>query len=160
MDGIRALNRQAFEGETEAEGGGIAARNAGGISSRWSPWRMVRWSGRCCSRRSASRPLLHLRGSGWRRWRFSHLVCQNLGIGTQLGHKGLALCSELGYDFAVVLGHTDYYPRFGSKKPATSASATITKWTICFMALEFKPGVLGSFKGVAHYAPEFSEQGS
>ena len=29
-----------------------------------------------------------------------------------------------------------------------------------FMALEFKPGVLGTFRGVAHYAPEFAETGS
>jgi putative acetyltransferase len=82
------------------------------------------------------------------------------GIGTQLGHKGLALCRELGYDFAVVLGHTDYYPRFGFKKASDFGIGNDYNVDDPFMALEFKPGVLSSFKGVAHYASEFAETGS
>jgi putative acetyltransferase len=38
---------------------------------------------------------------------------QNQGIGTALVRKGLRHCKSKGYQAAVVLGHPDYYPRFG-----------------------------------------------
>lgn len=38
---------------------------------------------------------------------------QNQGIGSQLVKEGLKLCQSLGYGAAVVLGHPDYYPKFG-----------------------------------------------
>jgi putative acetyltransferase len=85
---------------------------------------------------------------------------QNRGIGTELGHKGLVLCRDLGFDFAVVLGHTEYYPRFGFKKASDFGIGNDYDVDDPFMALEFKPGVLGSFRGVAHYTTEFAETGS
>ena len=38
---------------------------------------------------------------------------QNKKIGSELVNAGLAHCRSLGYDAIVVLGHPDYYPRFG-----------------------------------------------
>src|SRR5689334_13394883 len=35
------------------------------------------------------------------------------GVGGRLIAEGVAACRRAGYPFAVVLGHPDYYPRFG-----------------------------------------------
>jgi putative acetyltransferase len=38
---------------------------------------------------------------------------QRQGIGSALLHEGLKRCRRLGFGAVIVLGHTDYYPRFG-----------------------------------------------
>jgi putative acetyltransferase len=38
---------------------------------------------------------------------------QNEGIGSQLVEEGLAECRRTGIPFVMVLGHPQYYPRFG-----------------------------------------------
>lgn len=38
---------------------------------------------------------------------------QRQGIGSQLVREGLARCRANGFDGVVVLGHAEYYPRFG-----------------------------------------------
>ena len=38
---------------------------------------------------------------------------QNKGVGTELVNAGLRACEKAGYEAVVVLGHADYYPRFG-----------------------------------------------
>ena len=38
---------------------------------------------------------------------------QNQGIGSKLVGQGLKECERSGYEVVVVLGHPDYYPRFG-----------------------------------------------
>ncbi len=40
-------------------------------------------------------------------------ACQRQGIGSALVEAGLAACSEVGAQTVFVLGHPDYYPRFG-----------------------------------------------
>ena len=39
--------------------------------------------------------------------------CQGRGIGSLLVQKGLAACRRLGHRIVVVVGHPEYYPRFG-----------------------------------------------
>jgi putative acetyltransferase len=48
---------------------------------------------------------------------------QKQGIGSQLAGEGLRIIRERGYPFVIVLGHADYYPRFGFK-PASLFSLT------------------------------------
>jgi len=84
---------------------------------------------------------------------------QNQGIGSALIRAGLQLCTRKGYDFAVVLGHLDYYPRFGFQKASTFGIGNTYNADEHFMALELHPDVLGHFAGVAHYQPEFDEVG-
>jgi putative acetyltransferase len=157
-DGIRLLNQQAFEGEAEAKLVDLLRDRGRNIVSLIAveEGQVV---GQVLFTEVSVTPSAAYKGVGlapmavlpdW----------QNRGIGTQLGHKGLALCRDLGYDFAVVLGHTDYYPRFGFKKASDFGIGNDYHVDDPFMALEFKPGVLGSFRGVAHYAPEFAETGS
>ncbi len=38
---------------------------------------------------------------------------QNQGIGTQLSETGLQLLRDRGCPFVIVIGHANYYPRFG-----------------------------------------------
>lgn len=85
---------------------------------------------------------------------------QNQGIGTQLVEEGLDECMSQGYDVIIVLGHVDYYPRFGFK-PA-SEYGICSEWEEqiqedAFMLLELHTGVLDGIEGTARYADEFSE---
>ena len=83
---------------------------------------------------------------------------QNLGIGSQLVREGLDRCREMGFDFAVVLGHPEYYPRFGFA-PAHRFMIQCV-WPVpddVFMALEFRAGALAGAKGLVSYEPEFDE---
>jgi putative acetyltransferase len=156
--GIRALNRAAFEGEAEAKLVDLLRERGKNIVSLVAV-ENGQLVGQVLFTEVTVTPAATSKGVG-----LAPLAVlpsfQNRGIGTQLGHKGLVLCRDLGYDFAVVLGHTDYYPRFGFKKASDFGIGNDYNLDDPFMALEFKPGVLGSFKGVAHYASEFAETGS
>jgi putative acetyltransferase len=64
----------------------------------------------------------------------------------------------MGYDFAVVVGHPEYYPRFGFV-PAKQYGITCI-WEVLegvFMALELRPRALAGSSGLATYEPEFGE---
>ena len=78
---------------------------------------------------------------------------QGKGIGGELIRAGNARCAALGLEAIVVLGHADYYPRFGfSAQVAESLQAPFSGPH--FMALELKPGVLKG-GGKLRYAKAF-----
>ena len=78
---------------------------------------------------------------------------QGRGIGGDLIRAGNARCAELGLEAIVVLGHADYYPRFGfSARMAESLQAPFSGPH--FMALELKPGALNG-GGRVRYATAF-----
>jgi len=83
---------------------------------------------------------------------------QRQGIGTELVKHGLAKARELGFDSVIVLGHKEFYPRFGF--------VPSSRWNIkapfdvpddVFMALELKQGSLKDVSGIVEYPPDFSE---
>jgi putative acetyltransferase len=81
---------------------------------------------------------------------------QGRGIGSQLVKAGLAECRRLGYEVVMVLGHPEYYPRFGF----VSSRPLGIEWegdapAEAFMVLELEEGALASRGGVARYLPEF-----
>lgn len=83
---------------------------------------------------------------------------QRHGIGSELARAGLDRCRDLGYDFAVVVGHPEYYPRFGFV-PASKYGIT-SIWEVpegVFMALELRPEGLAGVSGLAMYEREFDE---
>ena len=85
---------------------------------------------------------------------------QNRGIGSLLARAGLDQCRALACDYAVVLGHPRYYPRFGFV-PASRFGLRCL-WDVpddVFMALEFRPGVLAGAGGLMSYQPEFGIPG-
>lgn len=65
---------------------------------------------------------------------------------------------EAGYHSVVVLGHKDYYPKFGFK-PASlwNIHAPFDVPDEVFMALELKENALKNAAGVVHYSKAFSE---
>lgn len=78
---------------------------------------------------------------------------QNKGIGGALIRAGNARCAELGCAAIIVLGHQDYYPKFGfSAALAESLEAPFSGPH--FMALELRPGVLKA-GGRVRYAKAF-----
>src|SRR5688572_27168267 len=85
---------------------------------------------------------------------------QRSGIGGQLIRAGLAECRRRGYSAVLVLGHPDYYPKFGFV-PAHTAGVTceFPSPPEAFMSLELERGALNGVSGVAHYRPEFSAAG-
>ena len=83
---------------------------------------------------------------------------QKQGIGTLLTNAGIEACRAAGYTAMIVLGHPEYYPRFGFV-PA-SRFGIKSEYDVpdeVFMALELQPGALSGCAGVAKYQPEFSE---
>ena len=80
------------------------------------------------------------------------------GIGTALVEAGLGACRQLGTDAVVVLGHPDYYPRFGFV-PASRFGLRCT-WDVpddVFMALELKAGSLDNAAGRVEYHAAFND---
>jgi putative acetyltransferase len=78
---------------------------------------------------------------------------QGRGIGGELIRAGNVRCAALGLEAIVVLGHANYYPRFGfSAQIAESLQAPFSGPH--FMALELKPGALGA-GGKVRYATAF-----
>ncbi len=83
---------------------------------------------------------------------------QKSGVGSQLTRTGLDWCREAGYGAAIVLGHPDYYPRFGFA-PA-SRFGIHSEYNVrdeVFMAMELRAGALAGCSGLAQYQSEFNE---
>lgn len=81
---------------------------------------------------------------------------QRQGIGSRLVHAGLERARGLGYASVIVLGHADYYPRFGFQpaeirqiRPPFAVPPGVFMW------LELKPGSLSECAGVVRYPPAF-----
>jgi len=81
---------------------------------------------------------------------------QREGIGSALVRAGLEACRKAGIAAVVVLGHPDYYPRFGfSAAAARGLDCPFPGAGDAFMALELTPGSLDLRGGAVHYAPPF-----
>lgn len=82
---------------------------------------------------------------------------QREGIGSLLVREGLQRCRDLGIQAVIVLGHPEYYPRFGfapGREHGISTEYDVPAEV--FMVLELEPGVLQGVRGIAHYHPAFS----
>jgi len=84
---------------------------------------------------------------------------QRQGIGTALVKAGLAILRDSACPAVIVLGHPDYYPRFGFE-PA-SRHGIRSQWegvpADAFMILIFDPVAMAGACGVARYRDEFDE---
>ena len=83
---------------------------------------------------------------------------QKSGIGSRLVKAGLEELKSLGHEIVFVLGHSDYYPRFGfvpSKRFGISWEHDVPDEF--FMVLELKAGSLEGVAGVVRYGCEFDE---
>jgi putative acetyltransferase len=83
---------------------------------------------------------------------------QNQGIGSRLVKAGLDECRRSGHQIVVVLGHPEYYPRFGFA-PA-SRYGIRSEYDVpdeVFMAMELQEGALTACAGTVKYQPEFND---
>ena len=71
---------------------------------------------------------------------------QRQGVGSQLIREGLAMCRQRGPRIVVVLGHADYYPRFGFSAALAERLRSPLPGPH-FMALELVPGALDGVEG-------------
>jgi putative acetyltransferase len=79
---------------------------------------------------------------------------QRKGIGGLLIRRGLELLLERGERIVIVLGHPDYYPKFGfSAEQARLLESPFPREA--FMALELVPGALDGIEGPVVYPPAF-----
>jgi putative acetyltransferase len=83
---------------------------------------------------------------------------QNKGIGSQLVLAGLDECRRLGHEIIILVGHPNYYPRFGfvpanAKGIACEFEVPDEAW----MILELREGALAGRQGTVSFQPEFKE---
>ena len=82
---------------------------------------------------------------------------QRQGIGTKLVEAGNRQIEEGGCPFIIVVGHPEFYPRFGFK-PARTRGITC-EWNLpaeVFMVMVLDEGEMQGVSGVAKYRSEFS----
>lgn len=79
---------------------------------------------------------------------------QRRGVGSALVKAALATARERAVEAVIVLGHPDYYPRFGFR--ADIAAHILAPFAgRSFMALELLPGSLAGRAGRIDYSPPF-----
>lgn len=85
-----------------------------------------------------------------------HPEFQCRGIGGQLVREGLRQLAEAGVELVFVLGHPDYYPKFGFAEAGVRGFEApypiATKNAGAWMVLALRPGTLGAFKGTVRCA--------
>jgi len=84
-------------------------------------------------------------------------VHQRKGTGSALVRAGLDQCRQLDFVAVVVLGHPEYYPRFGFSP--SSRFGIDSEYDVpeeVFMAMELQPEALSGKTGRVTYHPAFS----
>ncbi|WHY99635.1 GNAT family N-acetyltransferase [Peribacillus simplex] len=83
---------------------------------------------------------------------------QNKSVGSKLIRAALKKAKEIGYDSIILLGHKEYYPKFGFK-PASlwNIKAPFDVPDDTFMVLELTEGTLQNTQGTVHYPKAFFE---
>ena len=79
---------------------------------------------------------------------------QRQGIGSALVRAGLDAVRDAGYAAVVVLGHPNFYPRFGFSADLAAKLASPFAGA-AFMALDLVPGALDGARGTVTYPPAF-----
>lgn len=83
---------------------------------------------------------------------------QREGIGSALVCAGLEQCRRLAFGAVVVLGHPEYYPRFGfapSSRFGIGCEYEVPEEA--FMLMELQPGYLSGISGIIRYHASFRE---
>jgi putative acetyltransferase len=85
---------------------------------------------------------------------------QRTGIGSRLIRAGLDECRRRAYSAVVVLGHPEYYPRFGFVPGHTfGLTCEFPSPPEAFMAIELDADALKGASGLVRYLPAFAEVG-
>ena len=88
-----------------------------------------------------------------------HPDFQRKGIGGMLINKVHFIARELGFQSVILVGHPDYYPRFGYRKASEfGVSFPFDAPDDACMAMELSENALKNANGVVEYPKEFWEQ--
>jgi putative acetyltransferase len=82
---------------------------------------------------------------------------QRKGIGKKLVEEGILRAKENNFKAIVVIGHSEYYPKFGFIPASTKKIRS--RFNVPdenFMVIELNPNALKGITGLAEYAKEFS----
>lgn len=82
---------------------------------------------------------------------------QKKGIGSKLIKEGLKRAKKEGYGLVFLIGHPDYYPKFGFQ-PARAHGMELTQYQVpddVFMVCELTDGELENSGGELHYPKAF-----
>ncbi|MGG7057284.1 GNAT family N-acetyltransferase [Clostridium nigeriense] len=83
---------------------------------------------------------------------------QNRGIGKSLINMSIEKARDMGYKSIVVLGHENYYPKFGFKKASDyGIKAPFEVPDEAYMILELTPNTLNGVNGIVEYSKAFFE---
>jgi putative acetyltransferase len=81
---------------------------------------------------------------------------QGKGIGSMLVREGIEACRKMKVEGIVVLGHPDFYLRFGFQPASRFGFRCVYDAPDeAFMALELQDDMLSRSAGLIRYAPEF-----
>ena len=83
---------------------------------------------------------------------------QRKGIGSQLVRAGLNECQRLDHQIVVLVGHSDYYPRFGfvpAKQKGINCEFEVPEEA--WMLVELQEGALAGRRGTVRFQPEFRD---
>lgn len=82
---------------------------------------------------------------------------QRRGIGGQLIRAGLDVCRQRGFGFVVLIGHVEYYPRFGFQRASQFGLGNEYGADDAFQIIELIGGSIPPGGGLVRYGPEFAE---
>jgi putative acetyltransferase len=83
---------------------------------------------------------------------------QRRGVGSSLVREGIERCRRLGHARIIVVGHAEYYPRFGFAPASRSGlRAPFPVPDEAFMSLALEPGGLADCAGTVEYPAVFAE---
>ena len=77
---------------------------------------------------------------------------QKQGIGEKLITEGLKKAKELGFSSVIVVGHKDYYPKYGFEKASKrNIKCSFKVPDEAFMAIELNIGALAEKSGIVEF---------
>ena len=83
---------------------------------------------------------------------------QRQGIGSQLVKAGIDRCRDSGHGMVFVVGHPEYYPRFGfTRAKRKGFDCDFPAPDEAWMVMEIDEGALKGISGTVKFQPEFQE---
>ncbi len=87
---------------------------------------------------------------------------QREGIGTQIVQSGLDMLKDMGSELVFVLGHPEYYPRFGFRPAGVLGLSApypiLEKNADAWMVLALREGVIGNVRGTVRCAHSLDKE--
>jgi putative acetyltransferase len=156
LNAIRSLHEQAFETQAEAELVNLLRARGKGVIS------LVAEMDREIVGHILFSPVsIEPPAPGWNALGLAPLAViprlQRQGIGSKLVKSGLQRSRQTGIELVFVLGHPNYYPKFGFTQATACGFENEYQADDAFMVIEITPGAAVKYKGLVKYAPEFNE---